>query len=109
MVEFIARYWLQWLFGLVAAGFGLMYRNLAKRLHQEQEKRKALEDGMLALLRNGIVDGYNRCQEKGCCPIYVRENLTKMYTAYHNLGGNGVITGLMDDIKKMPVSPAGGK
>ena len=95
------------MFGLIAAALGLMYRNLQKRLKEEQQKRKALEDGMCALLRNSIVDGYNKCQEKGYCPIYAKENLEKMYAAYHNLNGNGVVTGLMDDIRKMPVNPAG--
>jgi hypothetical protein len=31
------------------------------------------------------------------------EAAEKMYTEYHNLGGNGTVTKLMEDLRELPV------
>ena len=35
-------------------------------------------------------------------PIYAMENIGEMYKAYHRLGGNGTITKLVEELKKLP-------
>ena len=67
-----------------------------------EEKEKALSEGVQALLRESIVTAYNKYTDKGFCPIYAKESLKKVYTAYHNLGGNDVATSLYDKILRMP-------
>ena len=58
--------------------------------------------GVQALLRDRIIQAYNHYQEKGCCPIYGMENVLAMYKQYHNLGGNGAITELVEKLKELP-------
>ena len=68
-------------------------------------KNKAIDKGVEALLRNGIVQTYNKWSERGYCPIYARENATRMYEPYHILGGNDVATDLIEDLKGLPTEP----
>lgn len=101
MVDFIARYWIEVLFGLIISGMGAIF----KLLYNQHLKNKEIAKGIEALLRNGIVQSYNKWSELGYCPIYARENTTRMYEPYHKLGGNDVATDLVEDLKKLPTEP----
>lgn len=101
MAEFIVKYWIEFLFGLIISGMGVM----AKFMYNQHLKNKAIGKGVEALLRNGIVQTYNKWSEKGYCPIYARENAVRMYEPYHILGGNDVATDLIEDLKKLPTEP----
>jgi len=70
-----------------------------------EEKEKALSDGVQALLRESIVSAYNKYTDKGFCPIYAKESIKKVYTAYHNLEGNDVATSLYQKLLTMPEDP----
>lgn len=69
---------------------------------EREEKEKALSDGVQALLRESIVSAYNKSLDRGYCPIYAKESIKKVYTAYHNLEGNDVATSLYHKILQMP-------
>lgn len=101
MIEFIVKYWIEFLFGLIISGMGVM----AKLMYNQHLKNKAIDKGVEALLRNGIVQTYNKWSERGYCPIYARENATRMYEPYHILGGNDVATDLIEDLKGLPTEP----
>ncbi len=91
MAEHIKQWWVAYLMGALATGVGLLFK-------QWGAQRRALR----ALLRNQIIDAYNKCERDGCCPIYRLEAIEDMYAQYHALGGNGAITELVDRIKDMP-------
>ena len=106
IMQYIAVHWVEWLFAAVSALLALGYRQMAKQLKAERERNQALQDGMQALLRDRIIQAYNHYQDKGFCPIYGKENVKRMYDAYHVLGGNDVATELKDKLLKMPEEPA---
>ena len=62
----------------------------------------SLFNGVRALLRNEIIGSYNHYMNKEYIPIYALENVSEMYQAYHRLGGNGTITKLVEELKKLP-------
>lgn len=97
--------WVEWLFLSISALLGMGYRQILKRQKEGASKSEALYDGMQALLRDRIIQAYNHCQDKGYCPIYGKENVKRMYDAYHVLGGNDVATELKDKLMKMPEEP----
>jgi hypothetical protein len=105
MKEFIITYWLEAIFSLIIAGLTLCFKSLYKKVHKQLDDQKSLKDGTQALLRGEIIRSYDKYIEKGWIPIYAREGLTSMYNAYHNLGGNGTITRLMDELNELPSSP----
>lgn len=57
-------------------------------------KEKAFEDGLQCLLRAEIIRSHEKYTVQGYCPIYAKESLRRVYTAYHNLGGNDIATAL---------------
>jgi len=71
-------------------------RGLAKR---GSEHGEAMEQGMRALLRQQLIDYHDRYVTSGTpCPVSIKEQATSVYTAYHNLGGNGTGTQLYTEI-----------
>lgn len=70
---------------------------------QEKDKQeKALSEGVVALLRESIVESYNKYLERGFCPIFAKESVKRAYKAYSALGGNDVATELYHKILAMP-------
>lgn len=102
IIAFVSAHWLEWLFTGVLAVLSFLFKTLQRQLKEEQEKNQAIADGVQSLLRESIVNGYNRYQDKGFCPIYAKESLKKLYKAYHGLGGNDVATELYNKLLKMP-------
>lgn len=105
MLDFILKYWIQFLFVSVTTLLAAGYRKLSTKVKKQVQKQDAVEMGMQALLRTHIIQGYNQSKEKGYCHIYEMENVQGMYNAYHALGGNGTITELVERLKDMPTEP----
>lgn len=102
IITYIQLHWVEWLFTVAIAIIGAGYRSISKRLKEEQKKNVAIAEGMQSLLRESIVNNYNKYTEKEHCPIYAKESLKHVYNAYHNLGGNDVATSLYDKLLDMP-------
>ena len=102
MPEWITRYWVEWLFGIVAALAAASYRRVSRHMRHTQKKDQALDDGMRALLRDRIISACDHYFEKGFAPVYARENITSMYDAYHSLGGDGIVTDMVKQAMELP-------
>lgn len=102
IVNFILANWLEWLYALVIFFLSLLYGNVSRHLKNERAKNEAIAEGVQSLLRENIVDNYNKYQDRKHCPIYAKESLRKAYKAYHNLGGNDVATKLYTTLLAMP-------
>ena len=103
IADIAIKYWLEVAFGIVVAILTGLYRKLSKQFKSDQERRKAVDDGLQALLRDRIVYAYGEyVVDKKPCPIYGKENVNDMYDAYHRLGGNGTITRLVEQINSLP-------
>lgn len=79
----------------------ILYNKIVKKLQMEREHNKFISEGVQALLREQIINNFNKYQERGECPIYAKESATKLYKAYHSLGGNGMITEIYDKLMDM--------
>jgi len=98
MKDWFIKYWLEGLFSLITSGVVVGYRRLSKKMHEQD----AIKLGIQALLRDRIIQSYNHYMEMGFCPIYGLENMNALYVQYHALGGNGMVTELMEKIKDLP-------
>ena len=68
------------------------------------EHDKAMEDGMMALLRQQIIDYHRQYVASGkLCPVRIKEQATKVHDAYAALGGNGTGTQLWKEIMEAHV------
>lgn len=109
MPEWITKYWLEWVFGLMVAGLTFVTRTLAARLKKQQQENEALRNGMRSLLKAQIVSTCERCMESGWCGSQMRDTITDMYESYHALGGNGTATSLVKQTMELPaVNPEKG-
>lgn len=102
IINYIQSHWIEWLFAIIIALLTAGYKNVSGRLKEEQKKNNAIAEGVQSLLRESIVDNYNKYTDKNFCPIYAKESIKKVYSAYHNLGGNDVATELYHKILAMP-------
>lgn len=69
---------------------------------KQSENQKHIEDGVQCLLRAEIIRAHDKYTDRGFCPIYARENLTRAYNAYKALGGNDVATDLYHKVMELP-------
>lgn len=67
-----------------------------------RKKELAIEQGVQALLRNELVRCYREYEQKGEMSILDKENMEAMFKQYENLGGNGTVKQLMEDLLKLP-------
>lgn len=81
---------------------GIGTRVVITRLKTQENRQKALEFGVQALLRDRMLHNYNKYSEQGYAPIYAKENFENMYRQYHELGGNGVMTQLHIEFMELP-------
>ena len=105
MLDWLAKYWLQVLFAGITGACSLFCKRIWDKFKKEHTEQKLLKDGVLALLRNGIIRNYNEYIKRGWIPIYALENVESMYAAYHALGGNGAVTKLVEELRELPSTP----
>ena len=101
--NFTVTYWVQALFAAMAAGMGALFRWLVKRFRENDRRQAAMENGIQALLRDRLVHAFYHYTERGWISLHGLEAVDKMYAEYHNLGGNGTVTKLWDDLHRLEV------
>lgn len=105
ILQFIQNNWVEWLFAIVSCVLGGLYKDVRNRLKEEQKRSTAIAEGVQSLLRESVVQNYNKYQDREYCPIYAKESVKRAYAAYHNLGGNDVATKLYNTLLEMPEEP----
>lgn len=75
---------------------------VSTKLKKNKKKDEAIEEGVQALLRNELVRRYREYESKGEISILDKENIEAMYVQYKNLGGNGTVKKLMEDMLELP-------
>ena len=90
---------------LIGAGVtvaNVLFTTISARKQKRDERTEQLEAGVQCLLRAEIIRSHEKYTERGECPIYAQEALTRAYKAYHALGGNDVATELYNDLMELP-------
>lgn len=100
LLEFILRYWLQELLLLISGSIGFIIREIKR----QKARQKAVEQGVQALLRNELIRCYREYKEKESLSILDRENILHMFVEYKNLGGNGTVEKLINELLELPTN-----
>ena len=79
-----------------------------KKLKREKEEKllkreKALEDGVVCILRKHLMDEHEMWVSKGYITAKALESGLLMYRAYKSLGGNGMIDHMEEEIQELPI------
>ena len=104
MWDFIAKYWLEFVFGLIVAALSAGYAKISKRLKEEKTRNQAIENGVWDILRMQILDTYDRCKAAGSISVSRKDAIDSAYTSYHALGGNGTITQVHNELMAMQIN-----
>lgn len=103
MWDFILKYWLEIIFGLIVTGLTAGVAKINKKLKDERVRNRAIEDGVRDLLRMQILDTYEKCKPAGQISVSRKDAVDSAYNSYHALGGNGTITRVHDELMKLPI------
>lgn len=77
--------------------------SLVKLVTDIQTSNTAQNIGLQAVLKDLLKIRYLEWIGKGYAPMDARDDLERMYQAYHNLGANGVLTAIRDRFLELPV------
>ena len=72
-------------------------------LKNQRKGRDANSRGTMLLLRVQMIEYHDKYVAQGYIPSYAYENFCEMYEAYHELGGNGMITHMFDEIMELEI------
>lgn len=81
---------------------GILTKTLLGRLKKVEQRNKALELGVQALLRAEMIEQYEKYKDRQHCPIYAKENFENMWLQYESLGANGVMTDIHNKFMSLP-------
>ena len=89
----------------------VLSRVISKKLNTadakaEQAKREtaAIAEGVKALLRDRLLQGYKHYIEKGWADMDDRANMENVWQQYHALGGNGDMNDLRRTFRHLPMA-----
>lgn len=100
--EWITKYWIEWLFGVLIAILTTVTKTLSNRIRKQQAENQALRDGMKSLLKAKIIDSCERAQKDGWCGSRLRDTINDMFKSYTALDGNGTVPGIVEQTMKLP-------
>lgn len=99
----------------VATGFiGYLFNKIKRRDDQREvderkrandilNRERATNEALRALCRDRILQGYRYYKANNGVSTAELETMTKLYNAYHGLGGNGTISAVYDKICALPL------
>ena len=72
-------------------------------LQQQKKDKNANERGTMLLLRVQLIEYHTKYMRLGEIPSYAYQNFEEMYEAYHDLGGNGMVKKMYEEIKELHI------
>lgn len=103
MIEFIQRYWLEVFFGCIVSALSLVVRTIWAKIQHETEEQQVMKDAALAMMHDRLYSLAMVYLKQGWATIQDLDNMEHIYSAYHNLGGNGTGTELFNRCRALPI------
>ena len=108
MWDFIVKYWVEFLFGIIISALSAAYAHLAKKFKAERAKNQAIESGLRGILRIQILDTYDKCVANGrLISVSRKDAVVSIYQSYIALGDedhpDDTIKGLYEELIHMTV------
>lgn len=84
--------------GLVAS----LWVYLIAKVRLLKTEMSALKAGTQAVLRNNLIELYDKYYHAGSAPTYIKDNFENLYRQYHTLGANGVMDNYYNNFIALP-------
>lgn len=72
-------------------------------LKRQKRDRDANSKGTMLLLKVQLIEYHDKYCADGHIPSYAYDNFIEMYKAYHELGGNGMVTKMKEEVEKLEI------
>ena len=72
-------------------------------LKRQKKDRDANSKGTMLLLRVQLIEYHDRYMKEVHMPSFALENFIEMYEAYHDLGGNGMVTEMYKEVLELEI------
>lgn len=72
-------------------------------LERQKRDRDANSKGTMLLLRVQLIEYHEEWMARGYVTKHGIQNFIEMYEAYHSLGGNGMVTHLLEEVEELPI------
>lgn len=103
MWQFVLQHIGELLFTGITGVLAAAYRRLSKRIKEQEDERKAVKTGLLAILHDRLYQACLHYISQGWIDDDGMKNLEYLYRSYHALGGNGTGTELYNRAKALPL------
>lgn len=103
MQQFFLEHFAEVIFTTFTGFLAGAYRRLSKRIKAQEDERKAVKDGLLAMLHDRLYQACLHYISQGWIDDDGLKNLEYLYRSYHALGGNGTGTELYNRAKALPI------
>ena len=103
MWDFILKHVGELVFTGITGVLAAAYRSLSKRIKAQEEERKAVKEGLLAIMHDRLYQSCTYYIKQGHIDTAGLKNLEYLYKSYHTLGGNGTGTELYNRAKSLPI------
>ena len=97
-MEHILKYWIGWACGILASMVAVLWRRFTKF----KKENEGMHNGLLSLLRDRINQACRFHLRNKHITARDREVLDAMFQSYFDMGGNGVIKHLKEEINALP-------
>lgn len=102
-LTWITKYWIEFGFGLLTTSLFALIKWIKIKIDVIKKENSAQSDGMRSLLKDRILQSYFTLSQTEEVTEPMLEVINDMYSSYHDLGGNGTITKIVDDINSYKV------
>lgn len=87
---------------IVPTVLGVVIGFISTKIKANNKKDKAIEEGVQALLRNELIRRYREYETRQEITILDKENMEAMFRQYENLGGNGTVKKMYEELLELP-------
>ena len=81
---------------------GSLWVYLIAKIRMLKAEMTALKAGTQAVLRNNLIELYDKYYHDGHAPVYIKDNFENLYKQYHALGANGVMDNYYQNFINLP-------
>jgi len=90
----------------IAVGWAGLKLNQYRKVEEKRERQEIARNKLqIEVARLTMIRECNHYIAKGYAPLYAVDSICEMYQAYHELGGNGAVTGIYNEFLSLPHSP----
>ena len=103
VLDTFLKYWVQFICAAMAGALTALWHRVGANRKEEQKKQVAMEQALLALLRDRIYQACRYHLKNGYITTGDLEVLQGLNECYEHMGGNGTVRKLMQRIAKLEI------